>query len=147
MFCIPTVLCYLWKCSCCPISPLHVVRFENNTKTKMGLLLKTNILGNHPLMYLQKCSCCPIFLLQIVGFEIFQTKEGHFFDRNILSIPTALCYLWKCSCCPISPLHVVRFENNTKNKSGSFYLDKHFKYWQPYVIFKNAVVAPYFFSK
>ena len=30
MFWVPTPLCYLEKCSICPISPLQVVRFENS---------------------------------------------------------------------------------------------------------------------
>ena len=99
-------LCYLEKCSLCPISPLQVVGFEK-FQDKRDHFFKMSILVPTSLCYLEKC-CFSHIYSPTFRFDKFQDRRV-FFMTNVLSTHT-LCYLEKCSLCPISPLQVVGFE-------------------------------------
>ena len=137
-------LCYLEKCSLCPISPLQVVGFEK-FQDKRDHFFKMSILVPTSLCYLEKYNFSPYLLSKQSDLKNSKTK-GVFFMTNVLSTHT-LCYLEKCSLCPISPLQVVGFEKFQDKRDHFFkmsilvptslcYLEKY--NFSPYLLSKQS---------
>ena len=141
---VPTALCYLWKCSFCPISPIQVVGHET-FQDNSGSFFQDKHLNTPILCYLWKCSFYPISPLQVVRLEKFLDKSGSFFSRWMFGVPMPLCYLQKCSFCPISPVCLL----DLKIARLKLVIFLRWTFWVPtlYVIFENAVLPHISLSK
>ena len=81
-FWAPTSLCYLQKCSFCPISPLQVVIFEQfQDKSGSFFFSRQTFWVSTAIYYLEKCSFAP-YILARIHWTILRLTGGSFFSHD-----------------------------------------------------------------